>query len=751
MKFNQFLLFSAILLIISASCKQQIKTTENSSIQEILSAVADTSFYIPQNIYANDIRVRYFDSLLQESSPYEKHNLIFKLATEQLNAGHTEEAIENLEYLNDKLNNGVFIPGLSNYAIEYTDDFLALAYIRLGEQQNCLNNHTSASCIIPIQGEGIHTLQYGSSKAISHLKNILKSSSSDLTNRWLLNIAYMTLGGYPENVPEKYLIPINESQDTIIDKFHDIADKANIAVNGLAGGCIIDDFNNDYYYDFIISEWHPKGQLRYFVYDQQQGYIEYTEEAGLKGLTGGTNTIQGDYNNDGFLDIFITRGGWLYEYGKHPNSLLRNNGDNTFTDVTKESGILSFHPSQTASFSDFNNDGWLDIFVGNESTKNELHPCELFINNAKGGFNEIAYQAGVSVSSEKNDYYVKGVTSGDYNNDGWQDIFISTFNEDKSNILMENLGIDEKGQLKFKDVTKSAGLHEEISTFPTWFWDFNNDGWLDIFVAGYLRSTPFGSISGDIAAEYLNFPHEAETAKLYLNQKNGKFIDISEKASINKILYAMGANYGDIDNDGWLDMYLSTGEVNLNSIIPNRMFRNDQGIKFVEVTQSSGLGHIQKGHAISFADIDNDGDQDIYAVMGGAYEGDIYRNALFENSNHNENNWISIKLIGKESNRSAIGSKVLIKTNDKNFIITREINSGGSFGASPLRAEIGLGKLEEIDTLIIKWAGTNYIQKLTNLKTNKFYEIIEENDRPRVIELPKVLFSTNGIPICIQN
>jgi len=737
--------------LIAISCKQQIKTIENSSMQEILASVADTAFYIPQNVYANHARVKHFEILYKNASPYEKHNLLFKLALEKLNAGLTEEAITHLEYLNEKLKKRIFIPGLDNYAIEYTDDFLALAYLRLGEQENCLINHNSSSCIIPIEGEGVHTITYGSRTAIEHLKPILESNPSDLTNRWLLNIAYMTLDEYPSNVPEKYLISIGDPQNTSINPFTEIAAKANLAVNGLAGGCVIDDFNNDFFYDLIISEWHPKGQLRYFVFNQDQGYVEYTNEAGLMDITGGTNIIQGDYNNDGFLDIFITRGGWLYEYGRHPNSLLRNNGDNTFTDVTKESGLLSFHPSQTAVFADFNNDGWLDIFVGNESTKNDIHPCELYINNQNGRFIEKSNQAGISISSANNDYYVKGVTAGDYNNDGWQDIYISTFNEDKSNILMKNLGLNENGDLQFKNVTKGAGVYEDISSFPTWFWDFNNDGWLDIFVAGYLRSTPFGSISGDIAAEYLNRSHDAETAKLYLNQKNGKFIDISKEASINKILYAMGANYGDIDNDGWLDMYMSTGEVNLNSIIPNRMFRNIDGSKFREVTINSKLGHIQKGHAISFADIDNDGDQDIYAVMGGAYEGDIYRNALFENNSNNINNWISLKLQGNESNRSAIGSKIKIVTKNSSMIVSREVNSGGSFGASPLRAEIGLGDSEKIDTLTVKWSGTNLTQVFTGLNVNKLYVINEGNNNPKEIKLPKIIFSNNGIPICISN
>ena len=166
----------------------------------------------------------------------------------------------------------------------------------------------------------------------------------------------------------------------------------------------------------------------------------------------------------------------------------------------------------------------------------------------------------------------------------------------------------------------------------------------------------------------------------------------------------MGANFGDLDNDGWLDFYLGTGDPSLSTLIPNRMFRNADGKFFQDVTTSGGFGHIQKGHGISFADFDNDGDQDIYEVMGGAYAGDNYRNVLFLNPGHG-NHWITLKLEGIRSNRAAMGARirVTVQTAQGERSIYKTVSTGGSFGASPLRQEIGLGQAKAIRSVEIFW------------------------------------------------
>lgn len=196
----------------------------------------------------------------------------------------------------------------------------------------------------------------------------------------------------------------------------------------------------------------------------------------------------------------------------------------------------------------------------------------------------------------------------------------------------------------------------------------------------------------------------------------------------------MGSNFGDLDNDGFLDFYVGTGAPNPMSAVPNRMFRNIAGEGFEEVTAAGGFGHLQKGHAVSFADFDNDGDQDVYAVMGGAFEGDVFENALFENPGF-ENNWISLDLKGIKSNKSAIGTRIKITTmeDESVFHLYATVSTGGSFGASSLRQELGIGKSEVIEQLKITWP-SGLVQEFEEVRINSFYEVEEGVNELKIIE-----------------
>ncbi|MBZ9631719.1 CRTAC1 family protein [Salegentibacter sp. LM13S] len=707
---------------------------------EIIQKTAEEQFYIPENIYASSLRIAYFDSLSKIAPENQKEKYHLKKADALLYAGKTKDAIEILEKLWKESNKGTLRYKLEAFEEEKIGPLLALAYMRLGEQQNCIHHHNaSASCIIPIDPEGYHQAPEGSRKAISFFEEFLRQDSHDYNSLWLLNVAYMTLGEYPESVPEKWLIPESAFESEYpLKKFEDIAPKLGLNVNDLSGGSIVDDFNNDNLLDVFVSSWFPSGKLNYFINDGKGGFIEKTASSGLEEVKGGLNMVQTDYNNDGFLDVFILRGAWMGPLGKYPNSLLRNNGDNTFTDVTIEAGLLSYHPTQTATWADFDNDGWIDLFIGNESDKENIHPSEFYRNNGDGTFSNLTASAGLTVSTGEEPYYIKGVTSGDYNNDGWMDIYISTLHPTSRNLLFLNKGIDEKGTIKFEENGTRMGLGEKISSFPTWSFDYNNDGLMDIFVAGYKRSD-FYTIVPDIVKEYLGESNRAETMRLY--QNNGdSFTNVSAEVGLDKIGYAMGANYGDLDNDGYPDIYLSTGEVSFESIIPNKVFRNNAGKEFQDVTTAGGFGHIQKGHAVSFSDIDNDGDQDINVVMGGAYEGDNFFNSLYRNPYQDENNWISLKLEGTKANRAGIGSKIEVIVTEENNkrSIFHTITSGGSFGASTLRAEIGLGKATKINEVKVLWAGSNTSQNFKNLELNTFYKITENKARAEKLDLSPI-------------
>ena len=627
---------------------------------------------------------------------------------------------------------------------------MGIAYMRLGERSNCMLNHNGSSCIFPIKDEGVHKIQTGSRKAIETYESILKGNPDDLTSKWLLNIAFMTLGTYPKEVPKEFLIP-NLDADTAfkVKPFTDMAHDLSLDIFGRAGGVIIEDFNNDGYLDIVTSGWDLSDPMHYFQNNKDGTFSDLTEQSGLKGITGGLNIQQTDYNNDGNMDIFVLRGAWNTEgFGNQPSSLLRNNGDGTFTDVTIPSGLFYLHPTQAAVWADFNNDGWVDLFVGTENSggmdMGGIHDCMLYINNHDGTFTETAARSHCNIES-----YVKGVTAADFDHDGWTDVFLSTM--DGRKYLLRNKGISGKG-VDFEDVTAKAGIASNTeSTFTTWFYDYNNDGWMDIMVSDYnFKGKSLGYFA---AAEGLGKPiPKAGNVFLYRNNHDGTFTDVTNEVGLNKVVFSMGGNFGDIDNDGYPDMYFGTGNPDFRSLVPNKLFKNIDGKKFVDVTTSSRTGNLQKGHGVAFADIRNTGIQDIFIEMGGAYKGDSYNSSLYVNPGQNNNNWISLKLEGVKANRAAIGShiKVTFTENGAQRSVYKDVNSGGSFGSSPLRQEIGIGQAKSIDDIEIKWAGTQTVQHFKNVAPNQFLHITEGNNTAEVVHLKKLTFKhKSGTPMCM--
>lgn len=626
-----------------------------------------------------------------EKDPNKRVNWYFQYAVESLNAGNTDEAISILKQV-------IAAMGLSGQDIpadfKLLFDQLAIAYMRKGELENCAANHNAQSCIIPIQGGGIHQLTSGSDSAIVIYKMILNKFPDDLQSRYLLNIAYMTLGKYPQDVPKQWLIESNVFKQTITGNIvlKDVGAIKGVDMNGISGGCVVEDLDNDGLLDIMASSYGLNDQIRYMHQQKDGTFKTETVSSGLVGITGGLNLIHADYNNDGFADIVVLRGGWWGKKATFPFSLIKNNGHGYFEDVTIEAGAYSPFPTQTASWGDFNNDGWIDLFVAHEN-----YPSQLFMNN-KGKFVEVSAKCGLNFTA-----YVKGCVWGDINNDGYPDLYISTLNS--PNKLFLNKPGARPGERIFEDISRSAGTEEPISSFPAWFFDFDNDGWEDIFVSGY-DTKRFSFVGEDAARDMLGMPAMGEKPRLYHNNRNNTFTDVSAAYGVDHVNYTMGCNFGDIDNDGWPDYYLGTGAPQYQAIVPNKLYHNLGGKKFEDITYATNTGHIQKGHGVAFADIDNDGDQDIYEVIGGAVEGDHFRNVLFENTSVTGNHWIKLKLEGTNSNRTAIGARIRIKVKmpDGSFQdFYHTANTGGSFGSKTLRVEAGLGKATAIEEIEIKW------------------------------------------------
>jgi hypothetical protein len=611
----------------------------------------------------------------------------------------------------------------------------AASALRLGEQENCIANHSAESCLFPLRPGGFHQLPRGSRTAIPILTNLLTAEPDDLRAQWLLNLAHMTLGEWPGKVPAEWLIgPEVFASEAPFPEFPEVAGRLGLDVDALGGGTAIEDFDNDGLLDVMLSSWSLTGQLRYFHNDGAGGFTERTRDARLLGLWGGLNLTTTDYNNDGLTDVLVLRGAWLGAAGHHPNSLLRNNGDGTFDDVTEEAGLLSFHPTQTAAWFDFDNDGWLDVFIGNETQNpHDPHPCELYRNNRNGTFTECAAANGLAVVS-----FVKAVGAGDYDGDGRPDLYLSTRNG--GGRLFRNEGSADAGATngawRFRETTKEAGVAGPEFSFPTWFFDYDQDSRPDIFVAGYLITSV-----ADILADNLGKPSKGTRAKLYRNLGDGRFEDVTKAAGLDRVLHAMGSNFGDLDNDGYPDFYLGTGDPDMLTLIPNRLFLNAAGKRFHDVTTAAHMGHLQKGHACAFADLDNDGDQDVFINMGGAFSGDNYRDALFMNPG-STNRWLMLKLEGRKSNRAAIGARIKVNVTDAKGTraVYKWINTGGSFGANPLRAEIGLGDARAVESVEILWPASPTPQVVRGLEPNQFYRVIEGEDAAKPFSAKRVTF-----------
>ena len=542
--------------------------------------------------------------------------------------------------------------------------------------------------------------------------------------RWLSNIASMTVGEWPDGLSEEVRItPEVLSSEAEFPGFPDVAPALGLNSFDLSGGMITEDFDRDGDLDVLASTWDTGGPLRFYVNGGDGSFTERSSMAGLDGIVGGLNMNQADFDGDGWVDVLVMRGGWLGVYGRMPNSLLRNCGDGTFVDVAFAVGMDEFVPGQTAGWQDYDRDGDLDLFVGAESHPAHPDASLLWRNEEDGTFRNVAAAAGV-----ENMRYAKGCSWGDFDGDGWADLYVS--NLGSANRLYRN-----RGDGTFVDVAEAAGVTQPLDSFPTWFWDFDNDGNLDIFVAGYLEGTAVAQIA-EVCRSWLGLPFEAPLSHVYRGDGHGTFREVGRALGVRTVNYSMGANFGDVDNDGFLDVYLGTGFPSYAGLLPNVLYHNERGTRLADVTFAAGMGHLQKGHGVAFADLDGDGDQDVIEQLGGAYRGDAFGNALFENPGFGAS-WIKVELVGTDSARCAIGARIRVEIteNEEPRSVWCQVGSGGSFGASPLAQHIGLGGAEKVDVLEITWPRSGRVQRFTDVPVGQRVRVREgESELVRVEE-----------------
>lgn len=619
----------------------------------------------------------------------EKIQLWLRLGWEELKLGNPLASIDALESAVAGLE---AFPGAAR-AKQRAHGMLIVAHLQAAEDENCVAHHQSGSCILPIGPDGVHRAPKHARLAGDLSLELLESQRAVPSLLWSLNISRMVAGLYPGGVPEAMRLP-QDAFDNDVDfpRWRDVAPKLGVNALDLAGGAIMDDFDGDGHLDLISSSCHPCDSMKAFRNDGEGGFEDVTKAWGLDVQRGGLNIVHADFNNDGALDLLVLRGGWLHSFGTVRNSLLRNDvaSGGGFVDVTRALGIAEpALPTQTAAWADYDLDGDLDVYIGNEGSGEAPYPSQLFRNDGKDGFVDVAQDAGVV-----NRRYTKAVTWGDYDNDGDPDLYVSTNNS--PNRLYRN-----NGDGTFTDVAEAMGVMLPARrSFATWFFDYDHDGWLDLFV-GNFENPP-----AKVMASYFGAKDQGGAPLVYHNDEGKGFTNRAAQLGLTRPLMPMGANYGDLDNDGWLDIYLGTGEPAFEAQVPNVMYRNVGGKQFEDVTFAGGFGHIQKGHGIAFGDVDGDGDQDIFHQIGGFYPGDTFGNALFENPG-NKNAWIKLALRGTRANSFGLGARIQIDvdTPDGPRSLHRVGGTGGSFGGSSLNLDIGLGNATAISRIQVRWPG----------------------------------------------
>lgn len=531
-------------------------------------------------------------------------------------------------------------------------------------------------------------------------------------DQWLLKLALDELGKGAPQLPAEVLFPMPDlppGAGLLLD-FKDIAKDTGLNRFDGNGTVAWGDIDGDGRVDVILA---GSGTfLAAYRNDGNLKFHEVTSEIGLAKVPSGYSLNLVDYDNDGKLDLYIAYNGWN---GPMANRLFHNDGGK-FRDVSKESGAADEGDGFVSVWGDLDNDGFLDFVVANGVIKDGSVP-QIYRNNGNGTFTNITRAAGID---EPPTHGTIGVALGDYDRDGRLDILFNGLNN-SPNRLYHN-----EGNWKFTDVTQKAGvIQPSHNGFVCFFQDFNDDAYPDILT---VSLAPWDVVVEALKKSYFVSNRQSihpDSSRLFRNNRNGTFTDVTWESKLYYPMGAMGAGVADVDNDGHLDIYIGTGDPQLSRLEPNHLIRNNGDGTFTDVTRLVNFAKPgRKGHGVAFVDIDDDGDLDIYAQLGGHYQGDFAENAFYLNQKGNRNHWLEIEFTGAKSNRFGVGVQATAKAGEMTFY--RELKSSEGFGAtSPYRMHFGLGKHATIESLELRWPSGKR-QTLTGVKADQLLRIRED-------------------------
>ena len=495
----------------------------------------------------------------------------------------------------------------------------------------------------------------------------------------------------------------------------------------VGAGCAFFDYDNDGWMDIYLVNsgpcdfYAPDRPMRNALYRNNRDgtFTDVTEKAGVGGNAYGMGVAAGDYDGDGFPDLYVT------QYAR--SILYHNNGDGTFTDVTAKAGVEAPGWGTSAVWFDYDNDGKLDLFVcrfvdfnksknkfcGNLQTKERWYcipsvynpmPCWLFHNNGDGTFTDVSKESGIAQSPAKG----WGVVAADINNDGRMDLFVG--NDTVPNFLFVNQGhgrFEENGLLAGVGYSAYGRSRSGMGVDAA---DYDQDGWMDLFVA--------------------NVDHEMYS--LYHNNKDGSFTDMAQPtgiASTTRLMSGWGLKFFDYDNDGELDLILCDGHPDdriegrsfgVKYLEPMLLFRNT-GKGFENVSAQSGPIFSQPiaGRGLALGDFNNDGAVDVLVAVNNDAP------ILLRNNAGRENHWLGLKLVGKKSNRDAVGAKIVYQSGDLKRSRTK-VGGGSYLSSHDPRVVLGIGPRTQMDWIEIHWpepGGTT--EKIANPPIDRYVTIVE--------------------------
>ena len=547
-------------------------------------------------------------------------------------------------------------------------------------------------------------------RADSLLRVAVERHPSVLKLKWHLKYVQQELNREVDDLPEPLRFPdaverAAEAVDDVGWHFTDIAHSVGVAKFDGGRSSAWADYDDDGDLDLVVLG-HPV--LAYYRNDGDR-FTDITESSGLLLPEGGIAVQCADYDNDGDADLYVTRDGW---FGAGKSHLYQNDGRGVFTDVTDAAGIDDPGSSFCAAWGDFDCDGWLDIYVASGTGATGDSTNVLYRNNGDGTFTDVATKAGVAHRGE-------GLSAafGDFDGDGYPDIYLCNFTQ--PNVLYHN-----NGDGSFADVTEEAGVAAaHIDAFITFLLDYNNDGLLDIFVGNWSQ---YEAVLEDRVAGRAT--QEKDQPVLYRNNGDGTFTDVTDAAGLALALGTMSGVPGDVDNDGFVDIFLGNGGPKMGRWESDTLYRNRGDGTFEEITNQVGVAHMGKSHGVTFADFDEDGDLDLYVPVGGARPGDLWENVFYRNEGLGNNHWLIVELEGTRSNRDGIGAKVRVTAGD--LFQYAEVASGYSFGCSnSLELEFGLGSHTQVDQIEVEWP-SGQVDVYRNLSVDRRLALVEGAKTP---------------------